>query len=219
MIRNIVVLILICILCYAGYEFYKQHQANAKLDSGDVTCQGCESPEEHARFLRENSGDTPDGNSEHKDATARVAAKEAYLGTGSTASPVDSSNTTTSSTGTSSMQAPAQSGYAVGTGNVTSTPPPVVVPTTPSPNAQPVGAAPTYAAAPSYTQGLPTTDSVPANPTNGYRFSGSGPYQWYRQGNLTWRVDTTTGRSCIIYATMEEWRKAIVMSHGCGKAA
>jgi hypothetical protein len=66
---------------------------------------------------------------------------------------------------------------------------------------------------------LPATDSVPPNPTNGARFTGSGAYQWYRQGNLTWRVDTVSGGSCIAFATLEEWRKQIVYSHGCGRGA
>ena len=58
----------------------------------------------------------------------------------------------------------------------------------------------------------PMTDSQSANAPNGMRFSGSGTYQWYRQGNLTWRTDTASGRSCIVYATLEEWRKQIVLS-------
>jgi len=63
------------------------------------------------------------------------------------------------------------------------------------------------------------TDSQSANAPNGMRFGGTGTYQWYRQGNLTWRIDTASGRSCIIYATLEEWRKQIVYSHGCGRNA
>ena len=65
----------------------------------------------------------------------------------------------------------------------------------------------------------PSQDTIAPNPPNGVAFGGTGNYQWYRQGNLTWRVDTTTGRSCIVYATMEEWQKRIVMSHGCGHDA
>jgi len=198
MVRTILVVVLIGILCYAGYVMYERHAETAKLDSGDFTCQGCDSKEEHARFLKENSGETADGNSEHKTASARVAAEEAYAGTGTNGS---------TGTGASSMQPP-QNGYAVGTGSATNQPP-VVVPTAGQPGAMPAG----------IPAGLPATDSVAPNPMNGMRFAGSGSYQWYRQGNLTWRVDTTTGRSCIIYATMEEWRKQIVMSHGCGRDA
>ncbi len=64
---------------------------------------------------------------------------------------------------------------------------------------------------------LPVTDSIPPDPPNHMVFAGSGPYQWYRQGNLTWRVDTRNGTSCIDYATREEWRKPIVYTHGCGR--
>jgi hypothetical protein len=64
--------------------------------------------------------------------------------------------------------------------------------------------------------GMPTTDSIPANPPNGMVFAGTGRYQLYRQGSLTWRLDTETGHTCIIFATDEEWRKERIYSHGCG---
>ena len=59
-------------------------------------------------------------------------------------------------------------------------------------------------------------DTIAPNPPNGLAFAGTGAYQWYRQGDLTWRVDSKSGASCIDYATMEEWSKPIVYSHGCG---
>ena len=65
----------------------------------------------------------------------------------------------------------------------------------------------------------PTGDTIPPNPPNGMRFAGTGTYQWYREGNLTWRTNTATGASCIVYATMDEWRKPIVINHGCGRNA
>ena len=61
----------------------------------------------------------------------------------------------------------------------------------------------------------PATDSLLPNPPNGAAFSGTGRYQVYRQGNLTWRVNTDDGKTCILFATDEEWRKPIVYSHGC----
>ena len=61
----------------------------------------------------------------------------------------------------------------------------------------------------------PASDSITPNPTNGMTFAGTGKFQVYRQGNLTWRVDTESGKSCILFATMEEWKKPIVYSHGC----
>jgi len=90
----------------------------------------------------------------------------------------------------------------------------IVQPTT---NVQsPMTSSITSAVAPAAT--APATDSISANPTNGMAFTGSGKYQVYRQGNLTWRVDTETGRTCILFATMEEWRKPIVYQHGCNNS-
>jgi hypothetical protein len=65
---------------------------------------------------------------------------------------------------------------------------------------------------------IPVSDTVAPNPPNGLAFGGTGKFQWYRQGNLTWRVDTANGASCIAFATMDEWHKPIVYSHGCGNA-
>ncbi len=61
----------------------------------------------------------------------------------------------------------------------------------------------------------PTNDSQSALAPNGAAFSGSGRYQFYRQGNLTWRLDTDTGTACVLFATNEEWRKPQVYRRGC----
>ena len=63
--------------------------------------------------------------------------------------------------------------------------------------------------------GAPATDSIAPNPPNGMTFGGSGHYQLYRQGDLTWRLNTETGETCVIFATDEEWRKAKVYRAGC----
>ncbi len=63
----------------------------------------------------------------------------------------------------------------------------------------------------------PGSDTIIPNPPNGMAFAGSGRYQLYRQGNITWRLDTDTGHTCIIFATEEEWRKPQVYRAGCGK--
>jgi hypothetical protein len=63
----------------------------------------------------------------------------------------------------------------------------------------------------------PEADTISPNPPNGRAFSGTGHYQLYRQGNLTWRVNTDTGQTCILFATDEEWKKAKVYRNGCGK--
>jgi len=60
------------------------------------------------------------------------------------------------------------------------------------------------------------TDTISPNPPNGMVFSGTGRYQLYRQGNLTWRLNSDTGQSCILFATDEEWKKPKVYRAGCG---
>ena len=61
----------------------------------------------------------------------------------------------------------------------------------------------------------PATDSVAPNPPNGMTFGGSGHYQLYRQGDLTWRLNTDNGDTCVIFATDEEWHKPKVYKAGC----
>ena len=61
----------------------------------------------------------------------------------------------------------------------------------------------------------PATDTLKANPPNGMTFGGSGHFQLYRQGDLTWRLNTDTGDSCVLFATQEEWRKPQVYQSGC----
>ena len=63
----------------------------------------------------------------------------------------------------------------------------------------------------------PATDSIAPNPPNGMLFGGSGHFQLYRQGDLTWRLNTETGETCILFATDEEWRKPRVFRAGCRK--
>ena len=217
MVRNIVMVLVVCLLLGLVVYEVRKHQEKVQLDSGAFTCQGCLSPTEKERYDKEDHGETADGNSERKAASARVAAQQATAGTSSAPPGVAGSGTAAAGAtatsadafsnkgaGTSSMVPPAQGTYGAGSSQ------PVVVPTTGQPGATPMGVPP------SQPTGLPTTDSQAANAPNGLRFGGSGSYQWYRQGNLTWRVDTASGRSCIVYATIEEWRKPIVMSHGCG---
>jgi hypothetical protein len=62
-----------------------------------------------------------------------------------------------------------------------------------------------------------TGDTAGPNPPDGIKFSGTGRYQLYRQGNITWRLDTDTGKTCIIFATDEEWKKPKVYRNGCGR--
>jgi len=190
--NRILVLAVLVVLAVCGYFAY-QHIHEQKLDeSGEVVCQGCMSPERQAAFEKENSGDTADGQSEHKTRTALADDKAGFPDANATVN------------GTPGTAAGATANHTAATANTTPVTPTNQVMT---PVAQPVSGPP------------PQTDSQLPNAPNGMRFTGSGTYQWYRQGNLTWRLDTVSGKSCIVYATMEEWQKQIVMAHGCGRDA
>jgi hypothetical protein len=81
-------------------------------------------------------------------------------------------------------------------------------------------AAPANSSAPPAAAALtpPSADSIPRNPPNGMVFAGAGKYQLYRQGDITWRVNTQSGDACILFATDAQWRNPQVYSHGCGPA-
>jgi hypothetical protein len=83
---------------------------------------------------------------------------------------------------------------------------------------QPAAASPS--AAPSADTSLtpPTADSISRTPPSGAVFAGQGKFQLYRQGDITWRLDTDSGAACILFATDAQWRKPQVYSHGCGPA-
>jgi hypothetical protein len=94
-------------------------------------------------------------------------------------------------------------------------------PTTVNPAAAPAEPTPATPDATAQTGGnggavAPGADTISPNPPNGMVFSGTGHYQLYRQGNLTWRLNTDTGQTCILFATDEEWKKAKVYRSGCG---
>jgi hypothetical protein len=63
---------------------------------------------------------------------------------------------------------------------------------------------------------IPASDTIRRNPPNGQIFAGSGRFQLYRQGDITWRLDTQTGHACILFATDAQWSQARVFGHGCG---
>ena len=192
-IAGIIVLAAVIIL---GFLMWKRHNETQELANGDVHCDGCMTPEEHARFLKENAGETPDGASDRKNKTAREEAATDFqdaAGPGGERFVSDSAASASGAAGTSGVQDAA--------------------------GVQSSGIKPQPALTLANGANVPATDTLPPNPQTGASLAGSGTYQWYRQGNLTWRINTATGRSCIIYATMEEWRKPIVSSHGCGRKA
>ena len=63
---------------------------------------------------------------------------------------------------------------------------------------------------------VPASDTIPRNPPSGLIFAGAGKYQLYRQGDITWRLDTDNGRACIIFATDTQWSRLRVWDQGCG---
>ena len=63
---------------------------------------------------------------------------------------------------------------------------------------------------------LPASETISRNPQNGIAAVGSGKFQLYRQGDLTFRLNTDTGQACVLLATDSQWRKPLVYQHGCG---
>jgi hypothetical protein len=82
-------------------------------------------------------------------------------------------------------------------------------------SAQPQEVADNGAGASGSTPAIPTSDSLPRSAPNGIVMARPGRYQLYRQGDITWRLDTDTGFSCALFATEAQWRKTIVYDHGC----
>ena len=188
--KRMILLVVLVAAGVVGYYYFRHHQDEVRMASGEVTCDGCMTPEQHAKFLRETAGETADSQSERR---AKTPVTD------------DTRTVNAATTAASSSTATIPTASATDTQTVAA--------------AQPVLMAPGSYTSNTVTSDAPKSDTIAPNPTNGMVFAGKGTYQWYRQGNLTWRVDTTSGRSCIIYATMDEWRKQIVLSHGCGHAA
>ena len=192
--KRIIWLCLLLVAIGAGYSYYKHHQDELRLANGDVNCDGCMTPEEHERYLKGNSSPSGGGQNDASGTDQQDANGETTVSAAQMTAPAGKSAGTAMVAGTGTgtgMAAGTPARAAVGTGMA--------------------GA-----------NGMdtpPAGDTIAPNPPNGMVFAGKGTYQWYRQGNLTWRVDTASGRSCIVYATMEEWRKQIVYSHGCGRNA
>ena len=63
---------------------------------------------------------------------------------------------------------------------------------------------------------LPASDTISRNPPNRTIFAGTGKFEFYRQGDITWRMDTATGQACVLFATEAHWRRTLVYEHGCG---
>ena len=61
----------------------------------------------------------------------------------------------------------------------------------------------------------PPSGTIPRNPPNGLAFAGTGKFQLYRQGDITWRLNTDTGDACILFATDTQWSRTRVYRNGC----
>ena len=197
--RRIMLLLLLVLLAAGGYYVYQRNKAGQDLAGGETHCVGCMTAGEKERFDRENAGESPDGQSERKNRTVR---QETIQGS-------------SDNKGTTANQPPVQDRVADGKFSGASVANNGAPEQTPDARMQTADVR--LQATP--VMGAPASDSLTPNAPNGMTFGGKGNYQWYRQGNLTWRVDTVSGSSCIVYATMEEWRKQIVYSHGCGRNA
>jgi len=62
---------------------------------------------------------------------------------------------------------------------------------------------------------LPASETITRNSPNGIAVAGSGKFQLYRQGDMTFRMNTETGQACVLFATDAQWRKPLVYDHGC----
>jgi hypothetical protein len=170
-LKSIIGLVVVIVLCLAGYYWWEQTHADATMDSGSVT-----------------SSDTPSSGKLKMDSGAvdldgRDSSSPNYAASGSTGNRA-------AAAAAPATVAPASS-----------------VPLTPVTGQAPSSPLPS---------GTPAGDTLSADPPQGMAFGGSGKFQWYRQGNLTWRINTESGSSCVAFATMDEWAKPIVASHGCG---
>jgi hypothetical protein len=183
-------LLLVALICVLVWFGWQRYHKTEVVDSGAVHCVGCLTGEREKAFLRENAGEGVDGQSEHKWDFSRGAdgEKREY----------------------SAADDPNYRGDDPGT--------PTNEPQRRFDRDQRYDSRSDRDLRTDGQSALPTHDTVPPYPPNGVGFAGRGAYQWYRQGNITWRVDTVSGRSCIAYATPEEWRKRIVIDHGCGSS-
>ena len=68
---RIVGIIVLVVLLIGGYYIWQHYTPQKHMDDGSVSCVGCMTPSEKARFDKENSGDVIDGQSEHKIRTSR----------------------------------------------------------------------------------------------------------------------------------------------------
>ncbi|WP_198152166.1 hypothetical protein [Granulicella tundricola] len=207
-------MILIVILVVSCYYAWKNYEHRQRMDDGNVSCTGCLSPEQESAFKRENAGETADGQSEHK-FDFRGTEQDRHNGENGRRFDDGGGQPVPDNDPNQRFRIPERDGgYADDRGHD---------------RADDRG----FDHAndhrfddqqrrfddPGRRSDRPDfgRDTLQPIPPNGAAFAGRGEYQWYREGNLTWRLNTETGASCVAYATLEEWRKPLVFTHGCGR--
>ena len=190
--RRIFIIAVLVVLLIIGFVFVWNHVHSSGSVFGDGTVAHDSSSSNDQSAM--NSGTTTDldGNAAHP-----TPSRSDDPGTINT-EPVGSSGSSSTSTSTPTMGTPMGS-----TGT-----------TQPNPVSAPGGLT---ARQPVLGPGTPppTSDSIAPNPPDRVAFGGTGKYMWYRQGDLTWRVDSNTGASCIAFATLQQWSRPIVYQNGC----
>jgi hypothetical protein len=205
MFRRVLVLIFVIIVVVALFYAYKKYVVTDRMDNGAVHCVGCLTPSQEAAFKRENAGEGVDGQSEHKydwSGTEQDRHRGETVTYDPSARPPDRPTPEPAYDG-AVRQAPEQDVNALNQRRFV------------DPNRGPGRYDGGYDQRPYPGAGY-GGDTLQPNAPNGMAFGGRGVYQWYREGNLTWRLNTETGASCVAYATMDEWRKPLVLRNGCG---
>ena len=106
----------------------------------------------------------------------------------------------------------------VATPKLQPTPPQEIASNSPpeQPHTAPSHTAPSHIGPAQRPAAIPASDTIRRNPPNGQLFAGSGRFQLYRQGDITWRLDTQTGHACILFASDAQWSNTRVFDRGCG---
>ena len=95
-----------------------------------------------------------------------------------------------------------------------STPP--EIPSQPTPPQEVASAAGEQLRPRSQTVSVQTSETLGRHPSNGIlAAAGKSKFELYRQGDLTFRLNTETGDACVLLATQDQWSNTVVYSHGC----
>jgi hypothetical protein len=62
----------------------------------------------------------------------------------------------------------------------------------------------------------PAANALSPHPPSGFVTPATQKFALYRQGDLTYRLNTQSGQACVLLATDALWQKPLVYQHGCG---